>query len=298
MRLESSDVPSVERVLALRACRAFEALDPAQLAPIAECLKVHGFPKGAELVRPGVPLTSMAFVIRGQVHVYRGAESARRVGPGEVIGELADLFNDEPAPTVVAVEETLTLQLDRSDIEDLLEDEFPLFIGVLRGLARELARSPRTVFNMAPLELSPSMRGKVGWVDRIQLLRRTMDFAGTEIEALAELAKQATDVLVPMGTRLWTAGDSSDYFLVLTSGRVEAFVGDRRLVFGPGSAMGALEALSGDARSFTATAQTEVRALHIATHSLLDLMEDNVTFGISLLRAMARGIGETPARAA
>jgi CRP-like cAMP-binding protein len=302
MRADPDYVAPVERVLALRACRSFDTLTPAELAQIAGHLRTRRFSKGAELVRPGVPRSAMQFIVRGHVQVSRGGETARRVGPHETIGDLAELFRDEPAPRVVAVEETLALELDRADIEDLLEDEFPIFLGVLRGMARELSHAPSAVFHAveAPYEkplrgVAPREASPLGWVERILVLRRTLDFADAEVDALGELARQATELVVASGTRLWVEGDPSNYFLVLITGHVSARTGRERFEFGPGSAVGALDSLSSDARWFSATAEDHVRALRIPAHSLLELMEDNLGLGINLLRAVARGIGETDA---
>ena len=299
MRTDPYYVAPVERVLALRACGSFDTLTPAELAQIAGYLRTRRYSKGAALVRPGVPRSAMQFIVRGQVLVRRAGDIAQRVGPHETIGDLAELFRDEPAPSVIAVEETLALELDRADIEDLLEDEFPIFLGVLRAMARELARAPSAVFHAAEAPYEEPLRGipspessALGWVERILVLRRTLDFAGAEVDALGELARQATELAVASGTRLWVKGDPSNYFLVLISGRVSAHAGQQRFAFGPGSAVGALESLSSDARWFSATAEAPVRALRIPAHSLLELMEDNLSLGINLLRAVARGIGE------
>jgi CRP-like cAMP-binding protein len=139
----------------------------------------------------------------------------------------------------------ITLQLDRDDMEEVFEDNFPIFLGVLRVMARALVASRKKLGRDAghPRANSSSwMRGlgELGLVERILILRRTLDFAGAEIEALADLAQQAEEIVQPVRQPLWAAGDAADHFIILLSGRVRP--GSRCPVFfRPGSIVGGVE---------------------------------------------------------
>lgn len=294
MDVEERDIPAVERVLALRALPEFEALTHADLALVADVARPRHFAGGELLMRPGVPMYGLHFLLDGAVRLEPAREPARTLHAREVVGDLASLFRDAPAPRVTTLEPSTTLELGRADLEEVFEDDFPIFLGVLRALARSLARrtpafaepTPGSVFAARAQLATP-----LALVDRIVLLRRSMDFAGAEIEALAELGQQASELRVSAGRTLWRAEEPADHFVVVVDGTVHASAGTELLPYGPGATLGALESLALEPRAFTLTAQTDLRGLRLDTRVLLDLIEDSPAVGLNLLRSIARRIG-------
>jgi CRP-like cAMP-binding protein len=291
MLVDGPKVALVERVLLLRACPLLKNLGLFELARMAEHMRSRRFASEAILLRPGVPLSVLVFMREGHADVMSSAAEPRRVGPRDTLGDLADLFHDAAAPTVVARSPVLTLELERSDLEDLLEDEFSIYHGVLRALAQRLVQQRVLRGEAAPKTGEPMPRYEhhdLDLVERILMLRRTAAFAGADVEALAELAELATPLVLPPRSVLWSAGAASDHFLVPVSGRILASTARRSTAFGPGSTLGLFESLSGAARWFDAVAATEARALRVPTSALVDLAEDNFALGMTLLRATAR----------
>jgi CRP-like cAMP-binding protein len=293
MRADELDVAPIERVLALRALREFETLTPTDLALIADLARPRRFAEGELLMRPGVPISGLHFLLEGEVRIDREGTTSQELGPREVVGDLAAMFRDAPAPRIVALEPSATLELVRTDIEEIFEDDFPIFLGALRSLARRLSLSTPVLTRARAVEPVTTSIGPLSLVDRVVALRRSMEFAGTEIEALADLAQQALDFSLPARGELWKLGDDADHFVVLIEGRVRAVTPRHSdLCFGPGHALGALESLSGAPRGYTVVADTDVRALRIDALVLLDLIEDNVALGSSLLCTIAQRLGE------
>jgi CRP-like cAMP-binding protein len=134
--------------------------------------------------------------------------------------------------------------------------------------------------------------GTLGLVERVRILRRTLTFAETEIKPLFELARQANELWLPPGAELWQTNDLAGEFLIVISGTVTLHSATSgTLLFGPGSALGALESLAARPRAHSARTASEVRALKFDTAAALDLVEDNVAVGLGLLGVLARAIG-------
>jgi CRP-like cAMP-binding protein len=298
MHVEEHEIAPIERVLTLRALPEFEALTPTDLALVADVARLRRFARGELLMRPGVPMHGLHFVLGGELHVERAGQPGRRLHARDVVGDLAALFRDAPAPRIVAVVPSSTLELVRADIEEVFEDDFPVFLSVLRSFARALGRrtpalASATAFAARSIAASQLRSAPLPLVERVVVLRRSMDFAGAEIETLAELAQQAVEVSLSPGHELWRVNDPADHFVIVVEGTVLATrARGTDLYYGPGTAIGALESMSGDGRGFTVRAHTEVRALRVDARVLLDLIEDNPAVGLNLLRSIARGIGE------
>lgn len=296
------DVAPVERVLALRTFAAFEGLSPSELAVMAEQVRPRLFRADALLQRPGLPARALHFVVHGRIDLIEDGQVRRSIGPHGVFGGLASLTTEPVSYRAVAGVDTVTLELSRDDMEEVFEDNFPIFFGVLRVMARMLVASRRKLGDGAgrlPTEclLSPGELSDLGLVERILVLRRSMDFAGEEIETLAELAQEAEDVDLPSGRTLWKVGDAADHAIVLIDGAIRCKSDEgHRFSFGPGAVVGSIDALCGDARWYAAVTDGRVRALRVRAQALLDAIEDNMAVGMNLLRVIARGIREIAER--
>lgn len=295
MHTAELDVPPLLRAIALRTFPAFEQLSPADLASMAEHVRPRLYRRGDVLSRRGVPVRSLHFVLRGEVEVDDGRGKPRTMGPRDVVGGLGALSLDPMGQQAVATQETLTLKLDRDDMEEVFEDQFAIFLGVLRALARALVslekRLGRDEGLRIPRELALGEDTELGLVERILLLRSSMNFAGAEIEALADLAQECESFELPAEGVLWRAGDAAEDAILLVTGRIRAAAGDRDpFWFDGGTWVGGMEALSGEPRWYYATADGPVRGLRIELGSLLDVVEDHMGIGMNLLRTIARSI--------
>lgn len=307
MQAEQVFVGQLERVLALRSFQAFRELSPAELATIAEHTRPRLFPRGALLLREDRPVRALYFIVQGLVEVSKqGTESARRLVAHETVGALAALTDNPHGERAVALEDTITLEFDRDDMEEVFEDNFPIFLAALRSLAVTHLRlrkrlGPGAGFVPVTEDGSETRSTEpLGLAERIMLLRSTMSFAQARIEALADIAQEAREISVARGQELWRLGDSATYILVVTEGRLLCTTENQaqRFEIGNKSLAGGLDALAGQPRWYDAVAATPFRALRIEIQSLLDVIEDNMEMAIDILRVFAQVILELEDRAA
>jgi len=294
---ELIDVSHAERLLALRTAPAFDALSATELWRIAPSLRPRRFAPGESITIAGMPLGSLQFIVSGRVDVL-DQKSHEVLGPRDVIGDLVALLDEAPAPRAVANEPTLTLEFDRAALEDLLEDDFSIFLGVLRATARRLVQGGRAAPG-ARLALEheadrrKSNRPTLDLVERVLLLEECDHLRHCEIAALATLAEGATHVVLPRGAPLFPTGKPADHFVVVASGHaiLETPAGPRRV--SAGAELGMIEALAGETISTSANAETTLQALRIAGSSLIDVVEDYPSSALGLLRALAQEV-ESP----
>jgi CRP/FNR family transcriptional regulator, cyclic AMP receptor protein len=291
MSSEIMNVPPGERVLALRASPEFDALSPTELWRMAGCLRLRHIEAGEVLAIEGLPRSTLELVVSGRVEVL-GPAGRKTLGPRDVIGSFAELLDETPSPRVVAITRTAVLAFDRSDVEDLIEDDFSIFLGVLRGMARSLVQ--RGAQREAPVAVAATGAG-VGserasaLSDGILVLKAVPYFARAELAALAALVEGADQVSLAVGSSLFTGQAAPERFLVVTSGCVSV---DAALdSFRAGDALALVESVAVEPIGFTAVAQSPVRAVSIPTSLLLDLVEDYPGLGLGLLRAFARRAG-------
>jgi CRP-like cAMP-binding protein len=290
MPSESEQVSRADRLLALRACPGFDTLGAPELWRVAATLRPRAFDAGEQIVPSGLPLSSLELLVKGSVEIVDSSGDRRTLRPPDVLGTLAELLDDVKAPNVVARERTLTLGFERADLEDLLEDDFGVFLGLLRGLARRVARKAADSSGAVPARRSAtgsSHDPALDLVDLILLLKRQPYLARAEIAALAALGQQAERVAFPSGSPLISTGTVPERFLLITAGSVVVEPRRRSVALGPGDQLGMLEALAAVPVSFTAIADGPVSTLCCSASSLVDLVEDYPSLGLGLLHALA-----------
>ncbi len=292
----------VEQMLALSTLPAFRALSPQELARLVEPMRLREYGKDAALTSPGMPFRALQFIIRGRVRVRAHDGGVTVLEPRSVLGDIASLCRDAPAPRATAEEPTLVLELDGPDIEELFEDNFPILMRVLQTTAGDLLTICKVTGRLAFGSASaPHAHGEnsseLRPVERILALRKTIDYAGAEIEILAQLAEAAVELSLEPGKKLWQSGEAAVHFVVIVSGSVVGHgPSGEHTLFGAGSMLGGLEALAGEPRWYAAEALDAVRALRIDMGAVLDLLEDNMAVGMNLLRVLSRGIGDLEER--
>jgi CRP-like cAMP-binding protein len=298
VQVERAHVNHVERVLALRTFQAFHDLSPEALAVIAEHARPRRFPAGALVLRPDRPVRALHFIVSGTVDFERVETGAHKLlRARETIGELAALSDNPRGERAIALEDTVTLELDREDMEDVFEDNFPIFLAVLRTLAQSHIRvrqmlGPTAGFRLVEPTPSETWTRPLGLVQRIMLLRSTMNFARARIAALADVAQECQEVEFAQGESLWRAGDESTYALVIASGLVECVAqgGTQHFELGPASVVGGVDSIAGEPRWYDAATASPVLALRLDLQSMLDVVEDNMDMAVDMLRGFAQVI--------
>src|SRR5690606_40077179 len=134
----------------------------------------------------GMPVRALHFVLRGRLEVTEHGGAREIVGPRHVVGGLEALSQEWSGQSVVVVEDSLTLQLDSENLEEVFEDNFSILVAVLRVLAAGQVALRRKLGPAAGFAEPPEAPARVSpaldLVERIICLRQTMDFAGTRVE--------------------------------------------------------------------------------------------------------------------
>ena len=95
-----------------------QGVSPPGLAALAERGRERRFAAGAFLMRQGGPSDVMYIILQGRVRVERnhrdmmGPIVLAELGPGETVGEMGLLDGEPRSAAVVALEETVALELD------------------------------------------------------------------------------------------------------------------------------------------------------------------------------------------
>jgi CRP-like cAMP-binding protein len=288
-RLESR----VERVLALRAFPGLSDVDANDLAVLTEITHERIYPKGAVLSPPGEPARAMHLIRQGRVAILRDGVPTRRYASGDIVGAIAVLSRSPSGQHVVAELETRTFEIERRDLEDVLEESVSVLLAALRGTMRTVLQARQALpgdagFDAPISEISREPIGR-GLVERVLFARRLLTYGRARVEALAELTREMTEVSAPAGTVLWEPGMPATYSLLVWSGRVLCETPEgQRFRFGPDSVLGGIDSLAAADRWYRASAETDVFALRGDVAHLLDALEDHPDMGIDMLRSGAR----------
>lgn len=285
-----------QRFLFLKTMPAFAEI-PAEVAQVVAANTLpRSFTKGEHLYRSGVPAVEVQYIVRGHCEIIRNGKPVRRLGPRTVVGGISALADEEQGYDCVALEDMQTLAIKVEDSQEIFEDHFVLLKRVLRGTSREVLDSRRKLGKSAGF-------GPVGepfafperpfdLVERMAFLRKTFSFGDSEIDAIADLARDVQEVHLPKGEVLWNVGDRSSYFLLPLRGVIDckATEPDQHFQLGPGDSVGAIDSMADERRWYRAEVIEDLVAFRIDTEVLLEVLEDHFTMAISLLKAMATGI--------
>jgi CRP-like cAMP-binding protein len=283
-------------MMLLRTFPQLSDMPPVHLAAMAELCEEHFYPAGAEILAEGQAVRQIHYVIEGAVELRRRGQPLKRLGPRTVLGGLAALAGTIDGPQAVAAEDTSTLSFTQEDQLDVFEDSFELLAAVLRAVASALLDARRAAGPQAGFqpddEDAPYPRQPLGLIEKLAILRRSVPYAESRLEALAELARESPELRFAAGQTIWRAGDPSGHGLIVVAGVIEGVAdgGRQRFRLASRSVLGGLDSLAGSPRWFDATALVDAVLLEVPTAALLDLFEDHVDMAMDLLRVMARDV--------
>jgi CRP/FNR family transcriptional regulator, cyclic AMP receptor protein len=117
----------------------FSGLSKRQLRSLADRTKVVRYGPGRSVLGEGVRGGSSMFVLlEGTARVVRGGRTIRRLGPGDVFGELALLDGRPRSASVVTVSPVVTARLSRTAFFDLVRSEPDIGLRLMEVLASRL----------------------------------------------------------------------------------------------------------------------------------------------------------------
>ena len=294
MRPERRFVDLTERIIYLRSIPVAAMLPPPVLRGIAGYLRERTFEEGEMLMRMGEPIMALELLTEGKLALVRGGRELGTLAPPQSLGFLGILARGDGTYDATAIARTRSLELASDALMELLEDHFSLLHATLTYLAErllyELMEMPAEMLGFPFDDAIKVGEREIDLVERILLLRRMTGFKRTNVNALAALSQQLTEVRVPPGTKLWKRGDAPEKALFIASGVVvcKKEVGEWR--YGPGTAVGGLENLAGKPRWYDAETETALVALEGRGEGLLDMFEDNFSMAMDFVSMMAESL--------
>jgi len=293
---QAGQMDRFQRFLFLRTMPALAEV-PAEVAQVvAANTRERSFAKGEYLYRAGVPAMEVQYLVSGECEIIRNGRAVRRLGSRSVVGGVSALAGDELGYDCVALEDMVTLAITVEDSQEIFEEHFVLLKRVLRGTSREVLEARRKLGETAgfgPVAEPFAFPDRpFDLVERMAFLRKTFSFGDSEIDAIADLARDVQEVHLPKGEVLWNIGDRSSYFLLPLRGIVDCRASDPNQQFqlGPGDSVGAIDAMADERRWFRAEVAEDLVAFRIDLELLLEALEDHFTMAMSFLRGLATGI--------
>jgi CRP-like cAMP-binding protein len=293
-------VPSMhdrfQRFLFLKTMPAFSDVPPEVVQVVAANTRPRTFSKGEYLYRIGTPALEVQYIVRGECEIMRNGKAVRHLGPRTVVGGISALAEEEQGYDCVALQDMETLSIKVEDAQEIFEEHFVLLKRVLRGTSREVLEARRKLGPSAGFgpvsEPFDFPNRPFDLVSRMAFLRKTFSFGSSEIDAIAELARDIQEVHLPKGEVLWNVGDRSTYFLLPLRGVIDCRATDPRQHFqlGPGDSVGAIDSLADERRWYRAEVIENLVAFRIDTDVLLEVLEDHFMMAIALLKGIATGI--------
>ncbi len=285
-----------QRFLFLKTMPAFAEIPSEVAQVVAANTRPRTFAAGEYLYRVGTAALEVQYIVRGECEIVRNGKPMRRLGPRMVVGGISALAAEEQGYDCVALQEMETLSIRVEDSQEIFEEHFVLLKQVLRGTSREVLEARRKLGPAAGFgpvaEAFEFPDRPFDLVERMAFLRKTFSFGASEIDAIAELAREIQEVHLPRGELLWKVGDRSTYFLLPLRGVIDCKASDpdQRFQLGPGDSVGAIDSLADERRWYRAEVLEDLVAFRIDTEVLLEILEDHFSMAIALLQGIATGI--------
>lgn len=285
-----------ERFLFLRTMPGLASLPPEVARVVAANTDERYFPAGSYVYREGEPATHIGYIVRGSVEIRRHGKPVRTMGPRTVVGGVSALAGDQQGYDGVAREDTVTLQIATDDAQEIFEDHFALLKGVVAGTGREVIAARKQLgpgAGFSPIGQPMTCQDRTfDLVEKMAFLRKSVSFRDAQIDAIADLASEVSEVRLRRGEHLWEIGAKGTYFLMPLCGTIECHAEDpeQHFILGPGDAVGCMDALADEPRWFRAEVGEALVALKVDVDFLYDVLEDHFGVAMSVLRGMAVGM--------
>ncbi|HEX2895598.1 MAG TPA: cyclic nucleotide-binding domain-containing protein, partial [Marmoricola sp.] len=118
-----SDAPQPEKLARLN---RLEALDDADLETVVRAGRHVHLPANWSLIWEKTPADKAYLIVDGEVSVRKGGEEVARLGPGDVIGEMAIVNHRLRSASVVSLTPLEVIHYTKESLEALLE-QVPAF---------------------------------------------------------------------------------------------------------------------------------------------------------------------------
>jgi CRP-like cAMP-binding protein len=130
----------------LRRVPLFSSLNKRDISAVAKAGDELDFAAGHELITEGTTGSEAYILLSGNVTVTRKGTKLAKLGPGDIIGELALLDQSTRTASVVCDTDCSALVIDRRHFTPLIERSPALGIRFLAELAARLRNLDRTAY--------------------------------------------------------------------------------------------------------------------------------------------------------
>lgn len=124
-----ADAPQPEKLARLN---RLEALDDRDLERVVKAGRHIHLPADWSLIWEKTPADKAYLIVDGEVSVRKAGQEIARLGPGDVIGEMAIVNHKLRSASVVSLTPLEVIHFTKESLEQLLE-EIPAFGEALRG---------------------------------------------------------------------------------------------------------------------------------------------------------------------
>jgi len=128
-----ADAPQPEKLAKLN---RLEALSDADLEKVVRSGRHVTLPANWSLIWERTPADKAYLIVDGEVSVRKGGDEVARLGPGDVIGEMAIVNHKLRSASVVSLTPLEVVHFTKESLEQLL-DEVPAFGEALRGTSSD-----------------------------------------------------------------------------------------------------------------------------------------------------------------
>lgn len=311
----------------LRRVRVFADLGDDECDAVLAVLKARRGAPGDELFREGDRGDTLMIVLDGhlvaRVHTDGGVdEEVARLGPGEVVGEMAFVDAEPRSATVSAPAGATVLEFSRDALAGLRRTAPRVAAAIQRNVLFDVARRLRdagekltdAASGAAPRSMrsggGPDSMRRSGRGLTAEQLRSIPSLAAYAAEDLELLGYISTFKSFAAGEVIMREGAEGDACWLLVRGGVAVTRSTQSAplaTLGPGALVGQLALLDRAPRNATVTATTDTAALEVRADAFTNLVRASspvalrfqlqvALAGVRQLRAATRRLAETAAR--
>ena len=302
----------------LRRVGVFAGLDDEDCDAVLRVLTARLGAPGDILVREGEMGESLMIVLEGllvaHVRTKMGTEEeVARLGPGEVVGEMAFLDSEPRSATVSAPNGAKVLDFTRAALATLRRDAPRVAAAIQKNLLLDVARRLRDVGNKItqtpatrPAESTPDSLRRPGRGLTAAQLRTVPSLASYTPDDLDLLAHIALLRSFAAGAMIMHEGRTGDACWLLVAGSVSVMRAGQvapLATLGPGALVGQLALIDSAPRSASVMATVDTTALEVRADAFANLLrahspvalrfqEQVAMAGVRQLRAATRMYAE------
>ena len=282
-----------ERMLHLRQIPVGALMPPHALRSIASYTELVRFAAGDTLMREGEPIHALCMLTEGSLRLSRGGASVGELSAPQTLGFLGILARMDATYDATAETDVRAFELPTDTLLELMEEHPELLRATIRYLGErmyyDLQEMPAEALGLPFQEAPPIPDRPLDIVERVMVLRRGSAFTTASVNALTVMAKQLEELRLEPGVRLWRRGDPADHMFLVVSGAVTCTAEDGRTFrYGPGTAVGGLEALADKTRWYEPVTEVHTVGLRGRSDHLMDLFENYFSMAMDFVSSLAR----------